>query len=97
MTYLLEGVAVLVGLAGVAATMSAQTIARTREFGMLRHIGVSKRQIVAMLASEGALLGLVVPGVEVEDVATTAKTFPGFADAWTSLVAGSEDKVEVGA
>ncbi|RZT53114.1 putative ABC transport system permease protein [Sphingomonas sp. BK036] len=58
-TYLLEGVAVLVGLAGVAATMSAQTIARTREFGMLRHIGVSKRQIVAMLASEGALLGLV--------------------------------------
>ena len=47
------------GLAGVAATMSAQTIARTREFGMLRHIGVAKRQIVAMLATEGALLGLV--------------------------------------
>ncbi|MCK8455426.1 FtsX-like permease family protein [Sphingomonas faeni] len=58
-TYLLEAVAILVGLAGVAATMSAQTIARTREFGMLRHIGVSKRQIIAMLASEGALLGLV--------------------------------------
>ncbi len=58
-TYLLEAVAILVGLAGVAATMSAQTIARTREFGMLRHIGVSRRQIVAMLASEGALLGLV--------------------------------------
>ncbi len=58
-TYLLEGVAILVGLAGVAATMSAQTIARAREFGMLRHIGVSRRQIVAMLASEGALVGLV--------------------------------------
>ncbi|MGI4876413.1 MAG: FtsX-like permease family protein, partial [Janthinobacterium lividum] len=58
-TYLLEGVAIVVGLAGVAATMSAQTIARTREFGMLRHIGVSRRQIVAMLASEGALLGLL--------------------------------------
>ena len=58
-TYLLEAVAILVGLAGVAATMSAQTIARAREFGMLRHIGVSRRQIVAMLASEGALLGLV--------------------------------------
>ena len=58
-TYLLEAVAILVGLAGVAATMSAQTIARSREFGMLRHIGVSQRQIVAMLASEGALLGLV--------------------------------------
>jgi 3-phosphoshikimate 1-carboxyvinyltransferase len=41
------------------------------------------------MAHAGALLGLVVPGVEVEDVATTAKTFPGFAEAWTALVQGS--------
>jgi putative ABC transport system permease protein len=58
-TYVLEVVAVLVGLAGVAATMSAQTVARAREFGMLRHIGASPRQIVAMLGIEGALLGAV--------------------------------------
>ncbi|WP_062015657.1 FtsX-like permease family protein [Aureimonas sp. AU4] len=58
-TYLLEAVAILVGLAGVAATVSSQTIARIREFGMLRHIGVAPRQIVAMLGFEGALLGLV--------------------------------------
>ncbi|MDB5717381.1 MAG: transporter permease, partial [Sphingomonas bacterium] len=58
-TYLLEGIAILVGLAGVAATFSAQTIARTREFGMMRHIGVTKRQILAMLGIEGALLGAV--------------------------------------
>lgn len=58
-TYGLELVAILVGLAGVAATASAQTIARTREFGMLRHIGVTRRQIIAMLGVEGALLGLV--------------------------------------
>ncbi|TVV70727.1 FtsX-like permease family protein [Sphingomonas solaris] len=58
-TYLLEAVAILVGLAGVAATISAQTVARSREFGMLRHLGVSKRQLTAMLAQEGALLGLV--------------------------------------
>ncbi|WP_375403469.1 FtsX-like permease family protein [uncultured Sphingomonas sp.] len=58
-TYILEGVAILVGLAGVAATVSAQTMARTREFGMLRHLGVAKRQITAMLATEGALLGLI--------------------------------------
>ncbi len=58
-TYLLEAVAIIVGLAGVAATTSAQALARTREFGMLRHIGVSRGQIVAMLGSEGALLGLV--------------------------------------
>jgi putative ABC transport system permease protein len=58
-TYGLELVAILVGLAGVAATASAQTIARTREFGMLCHLGVTRRQIVAMLGVEGALLGLV--------------------------------------
>jgi putative ABC transport system permease protein len=58
-TYGLELVAVIVGLAGVAATTSAQTIARTREFGMLRHLGVTRRQIIAMLGLEGALLGLV--------------------------------------
>jgi putative ABC transport system permease protein len=58
-TYALEAVAVLVGLAGVAATMSGQTVARRREFGMLRHLGVSKRQILALLGIEGALLGLI--------------------------------------
>lgn len=58
-TYVLETIAMLVGLAGVAATFSAQTLARTKEFGMLRHIGVLRRQIVAMLAAEGALLGTV--------------------------------------
>ena len=58
-TYALEAVAVLVGLAGVAATTSAQAIARTREFGMLRHVGLTRAQIVAMLGAEGALLGSV--------------------------------------
>ena len=58
-TYVLEAVAVLVGLAGVATTVSAQTIARIREFGMLRHIGASRGQIIAMLGAEGALLGMV--------------------------------------
>jgi putative ABC transport system permease protein len=58
-TYLLEAIAILVGLAGVGATISAQTLARTKEFGMLRHLGVRRREIAAMLAAEGALLGLV--------------------------------------
>jgi putative ABC transport system permease protein len=57
-TYLLEAVAILVGLAGVAATMSAQTIAREREFGMLRHLGLTRRQLTTMLATEGAIVGL---------------------------------------
>lgn len=58
-TYGLEAIAILVGLAGVAATVSAQTLARTKEFGMLRHLGVARGQIVAMLGLEGAILGAV--------------------------------------
>lgn len=58
-TYVLEAIAIIVGLAGVAATASAQASARTREFGMLRHIGVGRGQIIAMLGVEGALLGAV--------------------------------------
>lgn len=55
-TYLLEGVAILIGLFGVAATFSAQVLARVKEFGMLRHIGIARRQILALLLGEGALL-----------------------------------------
>ncbi|MBC7415958.1 MAG: ABC transporter permease [Herminiimonas sp.] len=55
-TYLLEAVAIIIGLFGVAATFSAQTLARAREFGMLRHIGVTRRQILGLLAAEGGLL-----------------------------------------
>ena len=55
-TYLLEVVAIVIGLFGVAATFSAQTLARAREFGMLRHVGVTRAQILAILASEGGLL-----------------------------------------
>lgn len=55
-TYLLELVAVVIGLLGVAASFSAQTLARAKEFGMLRHIGVMRRQIFTMLAAEGGLL-----------------------------------------
>jgi putative ABC transport system permease protein len=59
LTYALEAIAIAVGLAGVASTISAQTLARTKEFGMLRHVGVLRRQIIAVLAWEGAGLGAV--------------------------------------
>lgn len=38
------------------------------------------------LATAAAVLGLCVPGVEVENIATTAKTLPGFADLWTGML-----------
>ena len=55
-TYLLEAVAIAIGMSGVAATFSAQTLARAREFGMLRHVGVTRAQVLGVLASEGLLL-----------------------------------------
>lgn len=58
-TYLLEAIAIVIGLFGVAATFSAQTLARAKEFGMLRHIGVTRRQIIAILALEGGLLTVI--------------------------------------
>jgi putative ABC transport system permease protein len=55
-TYLLEAIAIAIGLSGVAATFSAQTLARAREFGMLRHVGVSRGQVLRILALEGGAL-----------------------------------------
>jgi putative ABC transport system permease protein len=55
-TYLLEAIAIVIGLFGVAATFSAQTLARAKEFGMLRHVGVTRRQVLAILAIEGGSL-----------------------------------------
>ncbi len=55
-TYALEAVAVLIGLFGLSSSFGALVLARSREFGMLRHVGMTRRQIGAMLASEGALV-----------------------------------------
>ena len=55
-TYALEAVAVLVGLFGLSSSLGAIVLARKREFGMLRHIGMTRAQIGRMLAFEGALL-----------------------------------------
>ncbi|HTY70910.1 MAG TPA: 3-phosphoshikimate 1-carboxyvinyltransferase [Actinomycetes bacterium] len=38
------------------------------------------------IATAGAVVGLVVPGVQVVDVATTAKTLPGFVDLWLHML-----------
>ena len=40
------------------------------------------------MATAGALIGLRVPGVAVVDVATTAKTLPGFTDMWDAMLGG---------
>ncbi len=55
-TYALEAAAVVIGLVGLSAALVAQTLARSREFGMLRHVGMTRRQLASMLAFEGAVL-----------------------------------------
>jgi len=55
-TYALEIAAVLIGLFGVSVSFSAQALARRREFGVLRHIGMTRREIATMLGCEGAVV-----------------------------------------
>ena len=41
------------------------------------------------MATAGAVLGLVVEGIEVRDIATTGKTLPEFVSMWSDMLAGS--------
>jgi 3-phosphoshikimate 1-carboxyvinyltransferase len=43
------------------------------------------------LIQAGALLGLVVEGVEIDDVAGVAKTMPEFVELWTRMLTDSDD------
>lgn len=54
-TYWLQAVAIGIGLFGIAASFSAQVLARHKEFGLLAHLGLTRRQIVTVVAAEGAL------------------------------------------
>ena len=58
-TYALEAVAVVIGLFGLSSSFGALVLARRREFGVLRHIGMTRRQIGAMLAAQGLLVSAV--------------------------------------
>jgi 3-phosphoshikimate 1-carboxyvinyltransferase len=40
------------------------------------------------MATAGAILGLVVPGIVVDDIAATAKTLPEFSASWSAMLAG---------
>ncbi len=66
-TYWLQAVAIAIGLFGIAASFSAQVLARRKEFGLLAHLGLTRLQVLAVVAVEGAvwtaagaLLGLLL-------------------------------------
>ena len=50
------------------------------------HAGVFHTYDDHRLATAGAVLGLVVEGIEVENIATTRKTLPDFPGLWSSLL-----------
>ncbi|MBS0511817.1 MAG: ABC transporter permease [Proteobacteria bacterium] len=58
-TYLMEAVAVAIGLFGIATTFAAQAATRKGEFGMLRHLGFTRRDVGRLLALEGSLACLM--------------------------------------
>jgi putative ABC transport system permease protein len=61
-TVWLQAVAIGIGLFGVAASFSAQVLARKREFGLLAHLGLTRQQILGVVALEGlawTLLGAI--------------------------------------
>ncbi len=55
-TYALELAAMAIGLVGLSSSFAALVLARRREFGMLRHLGVTRGEIRALLATEAALV-----------------------------------------
>jgi len=52
------------------------------------HGGVWRSYADHRMATAGAVVGLRVPGVEVEDIGTTAKTLPDFPKLWADMLAG---------
>jgi putative ABC transport system permease protein len=65
--YALLGLSILIALVGVVNTLALSVMERTREIGLLRAVGMQRRQVKRMIRGEavvvsviGALLGLVL-------------------------------------
>jgi putative ABC transport system permease protein len=93
--YVLLGLAVIVSLFGIVNTLALSVLERTRELGMLRAIGMSRRQVRRMIRHEsvvtaliGAVLGIAV-GLFLAGLATAALSGEGlrFAVPLGSLIA----------
>jgi putative ABC transport system permease protein len=52
-------IAMLVGFMGITNTLTMNVMERTQEIGMLRAVGMTRGQVVRMVLSEAALMGLI--------------------------------------
>ena len=67
LVYALLGLAVIIALIGIVNTLMLSVFERTREIGLLRAVGMQRRQVRAMVRSEavilaifGAIVGIVI-------------------------------------
>ena len=60
------------------------------------HSGVVHSYADHRMATAGAILGLAVEGIEVEDIATTAKTMPDFPRLWADMIAQGQESGPAG-
>jgi putative ABC transport system permease protein len=58
-TYALEAAAILIGLFGLSSSLASQVLARRSELAMLRHVGMTRAQVAAMLTFEGVFTSAV--------------------------------------
>jgi putative ABC transport system permease protein len=90
--YVLLSLAVLIALFGIVNTLVLTVFERTRELGMLRAVGMTRRQVRSMIRHEsivtaliGAVLGIPV-GVVLALMLGYAIEYPAFTIPWGTLV-----------
>jgi putative ABC transport system permease protein len=96
LVYALLGLAIIIAVLGVVNTLALSVVERTREIGLLRAIGLARRQLRRMIRLEsvviavfGAVLGLalgLVWGVCIQQV-LALQGMQAFAIPWTTLIA----------
>jgi putative ABC transport system permease protein len=96
LVYALLGLAIVIAVLGVVNTLALSVVERTREIGLLRAIGLGRRQLRRMIRLEsvviavfGAILGLalgIIWGVCVQQV-LALQGMEALAIPWTTIVA----------
>jgi putative ABC transport system permease protein len=90
--YVLLSLSIIISLFGIVNTLVLTVFERTREIGMLRAVGMTRRQIRRMIRHESiitALIGatLAIPlGVVLALMIGKAISYPAFTIPWTTLV-----------
>ncbi|GAB7043518.1 MULTISPECIES: ABC transporter permease [Catenuloplanes] len=78
---------VLISVAGITNTLTLSVLERTREFGLLRALGLSRRQLRASLLAEGMTLALIgaVAGVALGIGFGVAGVYASIPHAWAEV------------